>query len=432
MLSSRSKWTYIIIAYMCLFLMFTVAIITLNSIVRLLTFVLALLIFYGATGKKIKSAVLLTVAVLPNTELLSGSFAGLSILRIIFVLCLLMIMMRYITAQKKDKILVSSWFYIIWIIYIIFNLLFINGGFSFRNVLSIFGMMFISIALQVMICDDNATTEKFILMIFVGFSFIVIVACIELLLGRTFFYSLWTGTERYRYGIMRVGSTVADPNNVCFYLVPFYFWINTEAVKRTIPSYYRKIFRILTLIIILLTLSRAGLVSLLLGLLFCFLGKRKAVLLITLPAFGIIFLNIFEMLMKSAVESTNFRNLIAEQCLLLWSKNKLFGVGITNVMASLGYSSSTLNTMNTFIFMLTGLGLIGLFMYVLYWLFMIKENIWMWAVNKRIKEEQLNILACVFTAVVMAYTLDTFYMMLMWIMPAMLLAVSRKRKIGEQ
>lgn len=434
MLSIKNKWAYIITTYICLFIIFIATVVTSNGIVRLFSFIISLFFFVAMSGRNIKSAVLMTVAVLPNTELLSGSFAGISTLKIIILLCGIIVILQYIRIRTRHKILVPTWYYVIWIAYIAVNQIFINGGFTIQAILSIFGMMLISIALQMVSCDDKRTTEKFILMIFVGFSFIVVIAYVELLLGKTFFYSLWTGTERYRYGIMRVGSTVADPNNICFYLVPFYFWTNTEIVKNTIPYYYRKAFQVLTLIIVLLTSSRAGLISLLLGFLFCLIGKRKAFFLITLPIVGIFanyLLSAFETLMSSAAESTDFRNFIVEQCLLLWNKNKLFGVGINNIMTSLGYDASSLNTMNTFIFMLTGPGLVGLIFYVFYWTIMIKDKILLWVRNNRIKDEQLSILACVFTAIIMAYTLDTFYMMLMWIMPAMLLAVSRKQKVGD-
>lgn len=434
MLSYKSKWNYMILAYMCLFIIFTVTVITSNGLVRLLAFAGALLIFVGVTKKKIKNAIFLIVAILPNTELLSGSFAGVSMLRIIFIVCLITILVRYMKGQEKDKLCVPIYFFAAWIAYITINL-FINKVFSFQSFLSILGMMLIGISLQLISCSNRASSEKFILMTFVGFSFIVIVAYIELLLGKTFFYSLWTGAERYRYGILRVGSTVADPNNICFYLLPFLFWLNVGTVKNTIPNGYRKTIQVLTLVIILLTSSRAGLVALLLGICFCFFAKRKARLLILLPIIGLTsnyLLTIFEKLMSSAAESTNFRLLIIDQCLQLWSKNKVFGVGINNIMSSLGYESSVLNTMNTFVFMLTGLGVIGIAFYVLYWLFMIKNNIFAWVRKRKVENDQIYILACVSTTLVMAFTLDTFYMMLMWIMPAMIMATQQQWETGKQ
>lgn len=423
-----------ILAYICLFMIFAVTVATTNGMVRVFTFSAALLFFVGVT-KKGENAILLVAAVLPNTELLNGSFMGISILRIVFILCIIIIMIRYVNTKGQIKILVPIWFYILWLIYIVANQVFINGTFSLQSILSIVGMMLISIAMQVIIYGDKAASEKFILMIFVGFSFIVMIAYVELLFGRTFFYSLWTGAERYRYGIMRVGSTVADPNNVCFYLVPFFFWTRIDSVKSTIPCYFRIIIQTMTLLIVLLTSSRAGLVALLIGLFFCFFGRRKVVLLTTIPIIGIVFNYlslIFEILMNSAVESTSFRNYIVEQCLLLWNKNRLFGIGINNIMRSLGYSSTSLNTMNTFVFILTGLGIIGLTFYVLYWGIMIKKNIVSWVKNKRITMDQLYVLACVIATLVMAYTLDTFYMMLMWIMPAMLITASGQLEVMKR
>lgn len=434
MLSYRSKWNYMILAYICLFIIFTVTVTTSNGIARLLAFAVALLLFVGATTKKVNNAIFLITAILPNTELLSGSFAGVSILRIIFIVCVITILVRYIKGYKKDEILIPIWFFVAWIVYITVNSV-VNKVFSLQSFFSVFGMMLIGIALQLISCSDRVSWEKFILMTFVGFSFIVIVACVELLLGRTFFYSLWTGAERYRYGILRVGSTVADPNNICFYLLPFFFWLNESVVKNTLPNGYRKIIQVMTLVVILLTSSRAGLVALLLGICFCVFAKRKARLLVLLPIIGIVssyLLNAFEKLMSSAAESTNFRILVIEQCLQLWSENKVLGVGISNIMSSLGYESSGLNTMNTFVFMLTGLGIIGIAFYVLYWIFMIKNNIWAWIRKRKVENDQIYILACVSTTLVMAVTLDTFYMMLMWIMPAMIMTTQQQWGTGKQ
>lgn len=434
MSSYKNKSNYIILAYICLFMIFAVTITTSNAIARLLAFSVTLLIFVCVTGQRIKNAIFLIAAILPNTELLSGSFAGISIVTIIFLVCLITMLELYINGHKNDKILIPIRFYVAWIAYIAVNSV-VNGVFSLQSLFSIFRMMLIGIVLQLICCSDRVSCEKFILMTFAGFSFIVIVACIELLLGRTFFYSLWTGTERYRYGILRVGSTVADPNNVCFYLLPFFFWLNEGAVKDTIPNGYRKIIQIMTSAVILLTSSRSGWVAFLLGICFCFLAKHKAQLLVWLPLIGLAssyLLTIFENLMSSAAESTNFRLFIIEECMQLWGENKVLGVGINNIMESLGYDPSTLNTMNTFVYMLTGLGIIGITFYVFYWLIMIKNNLFAWIRKRKVESDQIYFLACVSTTLVMAFTLDTFYMMLMWIMPAMMMATQQQWGTGNQ
>lgn len=431
-LSIKYKWNFMVLLYLCLMIIFFTMIVSSNGIIRLTSFLVAGVLIVGCT-RNLKNILFFFMALLPNTELLNESFMGISILRIIFVCCFIFIIKCIITRHEKKEMIVPMWFYAIWLVYIVLNQG-INGDISIKGFVSIAGMMVISIALQEHTNYNSKSREKIILAVFTGFSFILFIAYLELAIGHTFFYSLWTGAERYRYGIMRVGSTVADPNNVCFYLVPFFFWMMTNAVKNVIPRYFRKVVHILTFVMILLTSSRTGMIALVLGLFLCIIGKRKARLLVALPVIGVAFnslLNIFEKLMATHLESTNFRNYIVEQCLLLWNQNKIFGIGMGNIMKSLGYESGSLNTMNTYIFMLTGLGIIGLIFYIIYWLFMAKNDVYEWIKNKHIKADTLLKIACIFTTMLIAYSLDTFYMMLMWIMPAMLCATKEQTEIGE-
>lgn len=86
----------------------------------------------------------------------------------------------------------------------------------------------------------------------------------EVLIGRTFFYSAWTLGERYRFGIVRMGSTVGDPNYVCMALLPLiplahYFY--SSAKTFIAKGYYLSILAIFTLTIAL-TFSRIGCLAL--------------------------------------------------------------------------------------------------------------------------------------------------------------------------
>lgn len=429
-LDSNYKWNFIGVAYISLMIVFLTAISTMNGLVRLGAFLIAGLFFVFVTKRK-RDVFFFFIALLLNSELLTGSFAGVSIQNIIYLCAAGYIFLYFLTRKKKKKIAVPFWFYAIWLLYIAFSQYILAHSLTLRGVISIAGMMCIGIALQIENTTEHYAPDKTILAVFVGFSFIVFVGYLELALGRTFFYSLWTGAERYRYGIMRVGSTVADPNNVCYYLVPFLFWVETDAVKSVIPPQLRKIVQLLAALMVILTSSRTGLVALVLGIVLYWTGKKKAILLLGIPILGFAFnylLQVFEMLLQQFSESTNTRVYIVNQCMDIWMNHKLFGVGTNTLIDSLDFET---NVMNTFVYMLAGMGIIGVCFYVFYWIILIKKDILRWITERTSTRDSLLKLASVLTMLVIAYTLDTFYMMLMWLIPAMLIAVDIKKQRGD-
>lgn len=85
---------------------------------------------------------------------------------------------------------------------------------------------------------------------------IVYVGIIEFAMQETFFYTTWTGEERYRFGILRIGSTVSDPNYVCMMLIPL-FLLSFFLYKELNQSKY-KIYAFSYGILCILTMSRTG------------------------------------------------------------------------------------------------------------------------------------------------------------------------------
>ena len=422
----KNKCNFIIYLYLWLTIIFFITVSTSNGLIRVFLFSV-LSVFIICTSKKIENISYFFLALLPNTEMLNASYMGITIQRIMFIFCI-MLFLIYFKHYKKTKHMISVpvIFYFIWFIYIEVNQIVINNSWSMQNLLSIISMMSISIILQILAVKNKKSAEKIIIAAFVGISFIVIIAYVEIMIGHTFFYHIWAGSERYRYGIMRAGSTVSDPNNICFFIVPFIFWSCTNGVKKVLPICFRNTVFILSVILVLLTASRTGLVSLIIGAFICFMAKRRVILLGTIPIIAISFNYIFtalENLMNSQAESTNFRNYIVEQCLLIWNQHKMLGIGTANIMNSLGYDGSLYNTMNTYIYMLTGLGIVGFILYILYWIIIIRREIFIWITGKNITNNTMLKIASIVTIMIIAYTLDTFYMMLMWMFPAMLCAI---------
>lgn len=425
-LTLNYKYQFLAIMYFCLFLVFVGQIIDNSQRIPLFVFIVTLLILFFVS-KSARNIPYFLAALMLNGALLEGSFMFLSIRRIILIICLLYFIFDIVN-RRTNKCMVPVLFYVIWLVYLAVNLLFINSGGTFQSVLTITYMFSASILLQKCVRGSVRTSEKMILAISVGLSFIMIIAYVELIIGKTFFYSQWVGEERYRNGIIRVGSTVSDPNNVCFFLVPFIFLLETSSFKKTLPSYYRQSIKWPSIVLIFLTSSRAGIIALCAGVVIYLISKRKIYLVLAVFVAFLVYdylLFIYNSILGQYEESTNLRAYIVEQAFNIWNNNILFGIGPTNIIPTIGYESNSLNTMNTYVYLLAGLGVIGLAFYIVYWIFILKGDISQWLKIGKIPNDTLLKITSVCTLLIIAYTLDTFYMMITWIMPAIFIAINK-------
>lgn len=120
-------------------------------------------------------------------------------------------------------------------------------------------LFFLTVSIYILVTDE-ASFRKLLEAILVASNQIVYLGLMELALQRTFFYSGWTGEERYRNGILRIGSTVSDPNYICMMLVPviltaFYLYHHTGAGR-----YMRYLLAYVGICV--LTMSRTGILCL--------------------------------------------------------------------------------------------------------------------------------------------------------------------------
>lgn len=91
---------------------------------------------------------------------------------------------------------------------------------------------------------------------------IVLVGLLELAIQDTFYYKLWALENRYRNGIMRMGSTVSDPNFMCFVLSPclgILFYMRQIRTEKFLYMFSLMAF----CVVIVLTQSRTGLLTML-------------------------------------------------------------------------------------------------------------------------------------------------------------------------
>jgi len=262
----------------------------------------------------------------------------------------------------------------------------INGS---GNYLQIFFYAFKIFLLPLMIISSIKSKKRldiFLIILISSGILLISVGIVELLIGKTFFYSLWTLTERYRFGIMRMGSTVADPNYICFAIVPLipiasYFF---KTRKGLIKIYFCLII-IFFVSGIFLTVSRIGILTL--AFIFTFMYYQKNILLkLKNPFFKKILLMLFVIfiligsiylyfIITESTESelsTNTRTNSLLISLYSFWKHPLVGVGMHKLEmenALFIYSPLTLSggisSMNTYIKILAENGIISFIFFIL-------------------------------------------------------------------
>ncbi len=144
---------------------------------------------------------------------------------------------------------------------------------------TIFSLFFEFICLSMTLYEISREDQlqDFIDMLIIANLIIALIGLYELSIEDTFYYKRWTGENRYRNGIMRMGSTVEDPNFMCFSMVPTlpFLYYKAQTTKRKL--YYRFI-QIIFCVVIVLTMSRIGLLTMLLGYMLIYFNKIEEIL----------------------------------------------------------------------------------------------------------------------------------------------------------
>ena len=170
---------------------------------------------------------------------------------------------------------------------------------------------------------------------------IVYIGIIEFLLQHSFFYSIWAGSERYRYGILRIGSTVADPNYICLMLIPLMilsFYMSRKYMKNRYKRYF-----LMYGLICLITMSRTGWVCMGFAIFFILRKyyfknmKRNLRFLINIGCIAICIMVIYGLLEhiastnNIALMSSNFaRSICIQYGIYLLTENLWSGIGLYN------------------------------------------------------------------------------------------------------
>lgn len=203
----------------------------------------------------------------------------------------------------------------------------------------VFGCLILMQFLAAGCAGDAGDLDEILTGLVVAGNQVVLVGVLELALQRTFFYSAWTGAERYRYGMLRIGSTAADPNYICLVLVPLLlvcYWLYCSKGERR----YLCCMALYGLLAVL-TISRTGILCLIVTVYILvrrhwFLRMRQTsrwilniLLVCTAVLLAAPFLEIFAGMAQGALKASNFtRNVCLGYAVALVKKYPWTGLGL--------------------------------------------------------------------------------------------------------
>lgn len=282
-------------------------------------------------------------------------------------------------------------------------------------------------------------------MIIIAALAIVIVGLVEFAIQDTFYYKLWAMESRYRNGILRVGSTVSDPNFMCFVLTPCLSILTYLGKERESRVSYSFLF-LLFCGVIALTQSRTGLLTMLLTCAVVLYTKIYKLIqnnyLYRLFSYFILFLGIcISLILIIPNLSLNMSDLsfsgrwyvVLAALEIIW-KSPVFGIGfgkfITKVEPILrikyGITSEIgfQNPMNTVLQILVDVGLIGFAFFAAIWISNIRKCLYIATTSRSNRKIVFWISVSLIIWIFICLTLDGMFEMFLWIVltfPAMMI-----------
>ena len=433
-----SEWTINFIVLGSLFFLCWIAIFNAPNVAGFLIFMSLVSIILFIT-KDIYSLVFISLFILINNQLLGANFKiGPMYISVKWItypfigICFLSILLDGKYKKFKNSNKITKNMYILGYIYMLFVNI-INKNINIDFSITVLYFFAIGMILQILVNSDEKYSRALIKAYFISIAAIVIVGYIELIIGKTFFLSKWTLEERYRFGIMRIGSTVGDGNFMCLLLIPSYVLFKSKAFSNVINKIIINLFRILIFIQVIITTSRTGLLVLLIVQCLMYLYKYKYLLgmfisstIITIPYINKLAYNLY----NTDLGSNFARETMSELAHNIWINNIYFGIGFGNFaniskQYTVGAIVDALQTMNTYYFILTSSGILGLILYVLYIIITIKEDLIKFF---RSKESSYIVIAIIGWSI-MVSTLDAFYIIFLWMIPSLVMAIKREDEI---
>lgn len=342
-----------------------------------------------------------------------------SVVYLFSISCMLLLLIKHRGFLRLKADLFSKYLFFVFTTVFIFAF---NGYINETGVFSIIWRLspiYMSLAIVILIKDYKNLQDVFIISIVIAAIIFTGVAFFELFQGSTFFYHLWTNEgERYRNGIMRVGSTLGDPNTLAMYIVPIIFLLWTDRCKNILSSRFCRVLSIMMICMIVLSSSRTSLLSLCLGIILFlwFSGKSKTQIYTLIIIFVTLIVSpfILPQIYNLDIASSGQRTMLVLLALKMWSNNMLFGIGLDNFM-KLTYWM----TMNEYVRQLVELGVFAFLEYIAFYGIFIKEYFTYCKKNVIVtkKRDASLIFAGMIAFAFNSISMESYFHYIMWILP---------------
>lgn len=328
----------------------------------------------------------------------------------------------FLIYKYKKAINKKNDFFFLFFVYIVASVLiysinaFLNGNSVLETVWRL-SPIYLSLSLVILTKLKKEFQDIFLISLFVASLLFTVVAYIELFQQSTFFYHIWAGGERYRNGIMRVGSTLGDPNTLAMYCVPLIFVILTKKCRDSLGNIKCLLLAILMVILVLLTSSRTSLLALLIGIeLWLFFNGNRKTKKLAIFLFVLIFLLspiALSLFYKMDLASSGQRVMLVSKAIDIWSDHFFFGIGIDKF-----YQNISWMTMNEYVKHLVEFGIIGFFLYLsFYLLFIVFFFKTKGCSHISVKSDAALAFSALMSFAVNSISMDSYFHYIMWILP---------------
>lgn len=337
---------------------------------------------------------------------------------------------------RKKRYTFKPTYFILWTIYFL-----INAVLNKNNILDVLYhtcFPFVACIYAQMIISRNAKNGLLLMgalvagtVILSGFGYV------ELIANKTFFYSNWTGAERYRYGILRVGSTVADPNFLCLSELFLFCILSSNVFINYIGKRKAKWLLVFIALSIILTFSRTGIIALIASIVLIYSkGNRKVIVCITpiiALLLSLVINSIFDSMIGLDISSYDSRTTVVAIAMKMWHKSPIVGNGNNSFyQSSFRLLGTEIDTMNEYVHELVNFGVIGLGFYITYFILLLKRTCKSFFNLFNNYLNSIYYFSAILSWLIMSYTLDTYSVILIWLLPAIFMSIEIGGKLYEK
>lgn len=355
-----------------------------------------------------------------------GNITVMGVIKIVFMayFVILLLQTRLFKRYIRNK---QIGIYFLWCLLSVFVFI-INAVFFDSSLLGMLWRLvpiYFSMAIVVETARNKESINEIMIALIAAAIIFSLVGYLELIQGKTFFYSTWTGAERYRHGILRVGSTLEDANILGLFLLPPIFLLYTNKMQDMIGKAFSRILAILMIVLLITTNSRSSLIALTAGIIAIFLNDKRS--LKQIFALIAVFIGIIStpLVIKSLTTfeaaSAGQRFYLMGRAFTYWMANPIFGIGLSEFE-----KQTTWLTMCEYMRQLCEVGIFAFVLYCAFYVFHIvvfKRN--KNKLNFIEKHDASCVLGYLIAFMINSGSLDTYYYYIMWVIPALMMCSLR-------